>query len=70
MSIQTFEVQDIKCIDDGDGRQGLNFIGTDKLVTLVLDKKKGGHDEKICSLQYAIWNAGHRPYTITIQDLH
>jgi len=38
MTVETFEVMDIKCVDDGDGDQGVRFIGKNKMVTLVLDR--------------------------------
>jgi len=69
MAVQSFEVQDIKCIDDNSGDQGLIFIGSNKLVTLVLERGRAGHDNEICSLQSTLWNAGHRPFTMFIQDL-
>ncbi len=69
MVVQSFEVQDIKCIDDGSGDQGLIFIGSNKMVTLVLERGRKDHDKEICSLQTTLWNAGHRPFTMFIQDL-
>ena len=69
MAAQSFEVVDIKCVDDGDGDQGVRFIGKDKMVTLVMDRGRGGHDKEICELQRTLWNAGRRPFTIFIQDL-
>ena len=69
MAVQSFEVMDIKCVDDGDGDQGVRFIGKNKMVTLLLDRGRDGHDEVICELQRPLWNAGHRPYTMFIEDL-
>ena len=69
MAVQTFEVQDIKCIDDSDGDQGIRFIGKNKMVTLILDRDRKGHDQEICALHTTLWNAGHRPFTVLIQDL-
>jgi hypothetical protein len=69
MAVQSFEVMDIKCVDDGDGDQGVRFIGKNKMVTLLLDRGRDGHDEAICELQRTLWNAGHRPYTMFIEDL-
>jgi len=69
MAVQSFEVMDIKCVDDGDGDQGVRFIGKNKMVTLLLDRGRDGHDEVICELQRTLWNAGHRPYTMFIEDL-
>jgi hypothetical protein len=69
MSVQSFEVVDIKCVDDGDGDQGVRFIGKNKMVTLVLDRGHKGHDKEICELQRTLWNSGHRPFTMFIQDL-
>jgi hypothetical protein len=39
------------------------------MVTLLLDRGRDGHDEVICELQRTLWNAGHRPYTMFIEDL-
>ncbi len=69
MAVQEFQVEDIKCVDDGDGDQGIRFIGKNKMVTLILDRGRSGHDEEICALHLTLWNAGHRPFTIFIQDL-
>jgi hypothetical protein len=71
MAVQSFEVVDIKCVDDGDGDQGVRFIGKNKMVTLVLDRGLGreGHDKEICESQRTLWNSGHRPFTMFIQDL-
>ena len=69
MTVQSFEVVDIKCVDDGDGDQGVRFIGKNKMVTLVLDRGRADHDEGICELQRTLWNAGRRPFTMFIQDL-
>ncbi|MBW4028203.1 MAG: hypothetical protein HIU93_12490 [Acidobacteria bacterium] len=69
MAVQSFEVVDIKCIDDGDGDQGVRFIGKDKMVTLVLDRGREGHDEEICKLQRTLWNAGRPPFKMFIQDM-
>ena len=69
MAVQSFEVMDIKCVDDGDGDQGVRFIGKNKMVTLLLDRGRVGHYEAICELQRTLWNAGHRPYTMFIEDL-
>jgi hypothetical protein len=69
MTVESFEVTDIKCVDDGDGDQGVRFIGKSKMVTLVLDRGREGHDEEICELQRTLWNAGRRPFTMFIQDL-
>ena len=69
MAVEVFEVVDIKCIDDGDGNQGVRFIGSSKMVTLVLDRGREGHDEAICELQRTLWDAGKRPFTMFIQDL-
>lgn len=69
MAVQSFEVVDIKCVDDGDGDQGVRFIGKNKMVTLVLDRGREDHDKAICELQRTLWNAGRRPFTMFIQDL-
>jgi hypothetical protein len=69
MSMQSFEVTDIKCIDDSSGDQGLIFIGPNKLVTIVLERGRKDHDKEICSLQRTLWNTGHCPFTMFIQDL-
>jgi hypothetical protein len=69
MAVQSFEVEDIKCIDNDSGDQGLIFIGANKMVTIVLERGRKGHDKEICSLQTTLWNAGHRPFTMFIQDL-
>jgi hypothetical protein len=69
MAVQSFEVVDIKCIDRGDGDQGVIFIGKDKLVTLVMDRDRQGHDKEICELQRTLWSYGRRPFTMSIQDL-
>lgn len=69
MAVQSFEVVDIKCVDDGDGDQGVRFIGKNKMVTLLLDRRREGHDEAICELQRTLWNSGHHPFTMFIQDL-
>jgi len=69
MALHSFEVQDIKCIDENGGDQGLIFIGSDKMVSLVLERGRNGHDTEICSLQTALWNSGRRPFTIFVQDL-
>lgn len=67
--VRSFEVQDIKCIDDGTGDQGLIFIGPNEMVTLVLDRGcKGYHDEEVCSLQYKLWNGRPKPITMYIQE--
>jgi hypothetical protein len=68
MGVQSFEVVEIKCVDDGDGDQGVRFIGKNKMVTLIMDCGRKGHDEAICELHRTIWNAGHRPFTMLIQD--
>ena len=69
MAVQSFEVVEIKCVDNGDGNQGVRFIGKNKMVTLILDRGREGHDEEICELQRTPWNAGQRPFTMFIQDL-
>jgi len=69
MTAQSFEVMDIKCFDGGDGDQGVRFIGKNKMVTLVLDRGREGHDKEICELQRTLWNAGRRPFTMLVQDL-
>lgn len=69
MAVQSFEVVDIKCVDDGDGDQGVRFIGENKMVTLILDRGRERHDEDICELQRTLWNSGHRLFTMFIQDL-
>lgn len=69
MAVQSFEVVEIKCVDRGDGDQGVIFIGKNKMVTLLLDQGREGHDEAICELQRTLWNAGHSPITMHIQDL-
>jgi len=69
MSVESFDVTEIKCIDDSSGDQGLIFIGSNKIVTIVLERGSKDHDKEICSLQYTLWNAGHRPFTIFIQDM-
>jgi hypothetical protein len=69
MAVQSFEVVDIKCIDDADGDQGVRFIGQNKIVTLLLDRGQEGHDEAICELQRTLWNVGRRPFTMFIQDM-
>jgi hypothetical protein len=69
MAIQSFEVLEIKCIDDGDGDQGVRFIGKNIIVTLVLDRGRQEHDKEICELQRTLWNAGRRPFTMFIQNL-
>lgn len=69
MAVESFEVMDIKCIDRGDGDQGVIFIGKHRMVTLVLDRGLAGHDEAICELHRTLWNAGRHPFTMLIQDL-
>jgi hypothetical protein len=46
MTVQSFEVVDIKCVDDVDGDQGVRFIGKNKMVTLVPDRDHKGHDKR------------------------
>jgi hypothetical protein len=65
MAAESFEVVDIKCVDDGDGDQGVRFIGKNKMVTLSLE----GHNKEICELQRTLWNVGRRPFTMFIQDI-
>jgi hypothetical protein len=69
MAVRSFEVMEIKCIDDGGGDQGIRFIGPHEMVTLVMDRGRSEHDKDICELQRTLWNAGRRPFTMHIQDL-
>ena len=69
MSVQSFEVTDIKCIDDSSCDQDLIFIGSNKMVTIVLERGRKDHDKEICELQRTLWNAGHPPFTMFIQDM-
>jgi hypothetical protein len=69
MASESFEVQDIKCVDDGTGEQGIMFIAENKLVTIVLDRGRKDHDSEICALQVTLWGLGHKPIIMRIQDL-
>lgn len=69
-NVRSFEVQDIKCIDRGDGDEGLIFIGSGQLVTLVMKRgRKAEHSKEICDLQRTLWNLGKRPFTMYIQEI-
>lgn len=68
--METFEIQDIKCIDSATGEQGLLFIGKDRMIQVnlgQLDPKQ--HDERFCKVACDLWNGRNCDATVNIIDL-